>query len=68
MVIQNENLTSDDLKLITEHHVYPKLMEEFQLRLAKVREAVDSVRPEKLIELQGRIQTYKEIIDLFTEI
>jgi len=43
-------------------------MEEFQLRLAKVREAVDSVRPEKLIELQGRIQTYKEIIDLFTEI
>jgi len=68
MVIQNEDLSRDDLKLIATHHVYPKLIKEIQLRLSKCRDAVDTVSPEKLLELQGRIHTYKETIGLLTEV
>ena len=65
---RRKEITRDDLKLISEHQSYPKLIEEFRRRLDECRLAVDSIKLDKLLELQGRIQTYKDIINLFTEV
>lgn len=65
MLSPESQLKPADIKQLAEYPAYPKLIAEFEDRLESCRRAADEISPEKLLELQGRIQTWKEIINLF---